>query len=299
MRPRRAWIVAALVMGAGLWTGCETSVDAVSGSDAAFSLFGFFNPLADTQAVRVFPVEGRLVTSGPDALDAVVTSTELETGSQRVWRDSVVQFLDGSFGHVYWSPFRADFGRTYRLEAARSDGAISVAEVQTPPEVTPEARAPEIDFQDVTLPVRVSPEAPRLLRVEVVYYTGKALNDTLAVDRLETVISYDDRVLRESDGWRIPVDLSGDRDVIREAYFARNLFVTAPALLELTFRVMIVNREWSPPGGVFDPEVLAAPGLFSNVERGLGFVGAGYPLALDILPGDDVIKKAGFTVLNR
>ncbi|WP_457654292.1 hypothetical protein [Rhodocaloribacter sp.] len=299
MRPRRAWIVAALVMGAGLWAGCETSVDAVSGSDAAFSVFGFFNPLADTQAVRVFPVEGLLVVSGPDPLDAEVTSTELETGEQRVWRDSVVQFLDGSFGHVYWSPFRAAHERTYRLEVARSDGAASVAEVETPPEVAPGVDVPVIDFRDVTLPVRVPVEAPRLLRVEVVYYTGIALNDTLAVDRLETVIPYDDRVTLEGDGWRIPVDLSGDRDVVREAYFARNIFATAPALLGLTFRVMIVNRAWSPPGGVFDPDVLALPGLFSNVEKGLGFVGAGYPLALDILPDDEVVKQAGFSVLTR
>ncbi len=299
MSRSQAWgIVAALVLSAGVWAGCETSVDAVSRTDAVFSLFGYFNPRADTQAVRVFPIEGSLVVSGPDPLDAEVTSTELETGERRVWQDSVVQFIDGSFGHVYWSAFRPDYERTHRLEVARSDGAAAKAEVEIPPEVVPEVLPPEIDFQDVTLPVRVPPEAPRLLRVEVVYYTGVALNDSVAVDRLETVFSYDDRVTREGDGWRVPVDFSGDRDLIRDAYIERNLFVTAPALISLTFRVMIVNSEWSPPGGLFDPNVLALPGLFSNVENGLGFVGAGYPLEFDLLPAEDVIRQAGFTVFS-
>jgi len=38
--------------------------------------------------------------------------------------------------------------------------------------------------------------------------------------------------------------------------------------------VVMLAEDWAPPGGVFDPEILVQPGVFSNVENGYGFIGS-------------------------
>jgi len=45
-------------------------------------------------------------------------------------------------------------------------------------------------------------------------------------------------------------------------------------LLHIQMRMSSLSREWYTPGGTRDPEVLAAPGVWSNVSYGLGFFGS-------------------------
>ena len=39
-------------------------------------------------------------------------------------------------------------------------------------------------------------------------------------------------------------------------------------------QIRVLDANWDPPGGVFNPEVLAQPGAYSNVENGYGFFGS-------------------------
>ena len=113
-------------------TGCEESVDAVLESEQPFTLYGFLNPRADTQAVRVFPIEPVLAPTRPEGLDAEVQSTNLVTGETVEWTNSVVHYADSTFGHVSYALFRPEYGHTYRFEIARSDGATTMVEVPVP-----------------------------------------------------------------------------------------------------------------------------------------------------------------------
>ncbi len=45
-------------------------------------------------------------------------------------------------------------------------------------------------------------------------------------------------------------------------------------LIALEYDFFVTESGWAPPS--MDPDVLAEPGTFSNVDAGLGFVGAGY-----------------------
>jgi len=50
--------------------------------------------------------------------------------------------------------------------------------------------------------------------------------------------------------------------------------IAGTALVGVGISITVLNVEFDPPGGAFDPEVLAQPGTFTNVENGFGFIGA-------------------------
>ena len=270
--------------------GCESTVEPVTGTDEAFTLYGFFNPLADTQAVRVFPVEERLVRTQPTPIDAALASTDLTDGSAAVWRDSLVLYQSNLFpdtyGHVFYASFRAAYEHTYRLTATRSDGATSAVEVTVPPRVEPELLPFDVQTFAIRMPVRWA-GAPMLNAVEVVYQ--------LIIDDVEVnyVVPYGPEMwTRTADAIVVKVEFADDAQTIRRETRGGRF-----VLLAIEQRALVTNREWDPPGGVYDPEVLVQPGVFSNVEDGFGFVGAGYSAAITWLPEAEIVQQVGFELL--
>ena len=280
-----------------LLAGCEEEVTAVLGTEEPFTLYGVLMPEAERQYVRVFPVEDRLEVARPEPLDAHFTSTDLETGEVRVWRDSLLQEEDGHYTHVFWSPFQAAYGHSYRLEVVRSDGAGARVKVPVPPRVELLPQEPIVDWRDdhplwipVTLPIQAS-GAPFLREIEVQYLCE------FSPGRSERfVISYD-HAKRQIDGeWVVPINLHFDKRTI-QAIARSGGFLNwehGIVLLRMTLTMIVVNEGWDPPGGRFDAEVLAQPGVLQNVENGFGFVGAGYHLHKSWLPAAETIEAAGF-----
>ena len=43
-----------------------------------------------------------------------------------------------------------------------------------------------------------------------------------------------------------------------------------PRFFALVLQVSVLDANWDPPQGVFDPEILAQPGVLSNVKNGFG-----------------------------
>lgn len=284
---RRLVSIALLAVLVATGLGCESAVEPVTGTDEAFTLYGFFNPLADTQAVRVFPVEERLARTQPVPIDAAVASTDLTDGSAAAWQDSLVLYQSNLFpdtyGHVFYAPFQAAYEHTYRLTATRSDGATAAVEVTVPPRVEPELLPFEVQSFAIRMPVRWS-GAPMLNAVEVVYQ--------LVIDGMEVnyVVPYGPETwTRTADAIVVTVQFADDAQTIRRETRGGQF-----VLLAVEQRALVTNREWDPPGGVYDPEVLVQPGVFSNVEGGFGFVGAGYPAAITWLPDADIVQQVGF-----
>lgn len=291
------WIAGLTVclLSAGL-TGCEEAVDPVLGTDRAFTLYGFFNPLSDSQAVRVFPIEGLLEQTRPDPIDAIVTSVDQDTGQRFTWRDSVVTFVEGTVGHVYWAPFRAVYEHAYRIEASRSDGAVTWAEARVPPPVEAVVGEPALQVGEVVIPVDLVGEAPHLIQLQVIYFVSPVSGGN-ATTTVPVAVPYGGREVKIPGGWRIPVSLSRDQEEITNQLLGLRIWTGASALRRIELLVMAVNAEWSPPGGLFDPEVLVQPGTFSNVQNGFGFVGAGFPVSAAWLPDSLTQARAGFVVL--
>ena len=276
--------------------GCDTDVNAVLGTDRVFTLYGVITPQADTQKVLVFPIEGVLRPAQPEPLDARFTSTDMQSGEQRVWRDSLKREDNGQYTHIFWSPFRAEFGRTYRLEVVRSDGATARVDAAVPPfSELVEQETPE-GFPVIT-PILVDGDVPRLLKVEVTYVFRFKDPAAPEAQTKRVVLSYDDKVEQVAGGWVIPVNLSEDFRILRnrllqEGTFDRGFGIRLDQIL---LRLIAASEEWNPPEGVFEAEVLVQPGTLSNVEDGFGFVGAGYRLQHAWLPLPEVIEAAGFS----
>ena len=271
-----------------LFSACEEDVVAVLGTDLPFSMYGVLTPQADTQWVRVFPIEGRLEPAPPGLLDARFTSTDLQTGERRVWNDSLIQEQNKQYAHVFWSPFLTPFDRAYRLEVERSDGAASRVEVVVP--LLTELVMPERTEQaPALLPVFVRGEAPNVIRVEVTYrYRFKT---PLGNDDGEATVSYEGKARRIEDGWVIELTPLSDLRSIQRL-IEQSISVDPEIGLKLTritLRLIVANAAWDPPGATFDPDVLVQPGTLSNVENGFGFVGAGYRLFGTWVPLDTII----------
>lgn len=272
-----------------LVAGCDsTEVDPFLDSDRYFSVYGSIDMQLREQYLRVVPVD-TIFGARPDDIDAIVTTTDLITGEIEVWRDSLFTFDDGRIGHVFISNFRIRAGHTYRLEVERSDGALSWAETTVPLE--PKAIVGE---SIVTSP----PESPlptgfqRIFweglttepyRVDV-YYRYRSIPGNPFID---VAVPYPTESASEdtSQGWEVMVNYSTDRDTLNEAIGGLGL-----RLAGLAMRVVVLADDWVPPGGVWDPEVLSQPGVFSNVNNGFGFFGSAGRYSVEWIPRNREVR---------
>lgn len=271
--------------------GCEEHPNPLVGEDRPFTVYGYLDPLASRQAVRVLPLLDT-IEAGSATIDAQVTSINLTTGEQRQWKDSLITFEDGEMGHVFVSHFTPEYGHDYRLEILRSDGAASSVEVTVPLQVTMMRRPGNVST--LFHYVLQANEKPNIVQADV-KYVGAALQPMANPIFYPVDVSY--RTLEEpvSDGWEITINMQHDYQVIEEAFDQVCLTTEYIRMRSMEFVVFIGNDTWVPPGGAFDEEVLVQPGLFSNIENGYGFFGAGYALHTNPRPSSNARLAAGFS----
>lgn len=264
-------------------TACEEMVDTANTTDFGFTMYGIFNPATDSQAVRIFPIEALLDVTRPEPIDAIVNSIDLTTGEGRAWQDSLTQFSNGEFGHVFWSPFRAEHEHRYRLEVLRSDGVRAEVTTTVPPYTEPEVQEPDTGVFALIAPVSWV-GAPRLIDIRVTYFSNVGNFVRRYGTEQETV----------GDAQVVNVEFRADtREIFLQAAFSR---VSPVVLSRVKIEAVVASDDWIPPGGVFDRNVQVEPGTFSNVTNGFGFVGAGYETSVIWVPSDEVLKAAHFFV---
>ena len=266
-------------------TACDESVEVVLGTEKAFTVYGHLSAHRDTQAVRVYAIDQTIDVVRPDRLDARVESSNLQTGQGYTWRDSIIQFDENHFGHVFWATFRPKYDEIHQLKITRTDGATSSVELQIPPESIPKLTDPIIRADFVHLPI-LWQHAPRLNNIRVQYHTNKGVYS----------FKYGNEQQQVESGQLAQILVYRDvREVFREIF--RTHGATADARLQAIEQTALVsNPEWVPPGNTFSPEVLIEPGIFSNVENGFGFVGAGYEASFYYEVPDSVALAAGFAI---
>lgn len=281
---------------------CETAVDPFVGGAHPYTLWGIVNAGSDTQFVRVFPVENRPGIDRSGGVDAAVTSTDLATGEERAWNRREVVYESGNVGQVFWSAFRPQHGRRYRIEVRRSDGVASTATVTVPPgiEISLDTRS-----ENPRIPVRLSGGAPHLFGAEMVYEaTNVPPSFVFPVGTpipppvfFPVAIPYEVVRSDNEEEWWITIDMGLDVGRLRAAYEANCLITKGNpdiALRRVEFRVIAADEAWIPPGGVFDPDVLVEPDAFSNVENGYGFIGAGEVIRIRWTPVVSLRDRLGF-----
>ncbi len=296
--PARATLVPCVFAALLGLSACEEDVVAVVGTDVPYSIYGVLSPQLDSQWVRIFPVEERLVPATPEPLDVRVVSTDRATGERYDWRDSVIVDFADQYAHVYYAPFQARFGHTYEIAAMRSDGAQSTVEVTVPPEAEIIPQDPVINFASVSQPLLVRGAVPGLVQVEATYTIAYKLANEPDIQSGNIVIPYILRHEETSEGWVVPMALREDFLEVT-ATLAQQVDVgldlrVGIILLSVTLRLIAADAAWDPPGGLFDRDILVQPNVMRNVRNGFGFVGAGYRMEIQWLPPREAIEAAGF-----
>ncbi len=284
-----------LVLTMVLLAGCEETANPFVGIEEPYTLFGYLNPRSDRQQLRVIPI-AQQIGDEPPQIDAAVTSIDLTTGEEVVWRDTYELLSDSTHGHVFTAGFRPAYQTPYRITVRRSDGATSSVSVTTPVDVRV---VPEPNTVPAVLSYRLESDAfPNVVQADMQY---GSLRHQPAASGLPPIffpvsVSYRGKEAEAAGGWRFTVDIRDDYRVIEDTFDAHCLTREYIDVRTMRFVVFVGNDAWLPPGDVFDPEVLAQPGTFSNVVNGFGFVGAGYASSFNAIQPGDVLQAAGFAI---
>ena len=291
-----------ILLTVGLGSGYETDVHPIIGETRSYTLWGVLNTRADTQVVRLFPIDDTPDFDHHSDLDASVSSVDLTTGDRHTWK---YRRRIGASGtkHTFWAPFTPIHGHTYRLDVERSDGALSSAETTVPHsdvEVLIDVRTTTflipvtILGADNVIGVGMTYEATNLPPLDVLPDT----RPEVPVVFFPVSVSYEGSGTRIDGGWLYLINMEEDALDVRLAY-ERNCLVTREnpgiALRSVEFRFIVASEDWVPPGGVFDPEVLVQPGSFSNVTNGYGFLGSGEIYRVRWTPTRILSESLGYT----
>ena len=288
-------LAAVFVLGA-----CEESVDPILDSDRQFTLWGTLDMNADTQFVRVIPIRATLGTEAT-ALEATVTSTDLETGEVVVWRDSVVTFEGGLVGHIFYAPLRVQPLHRYQIDVTAPDRELTTRAVTTVP-ARPEPEVAAEVVQRIT-----TPQGARISARQEIVWRGVA-REPYRIEQWYRFLDNDIFAFRDvllpfeppvsepaaGDAWRVDLNLLGHRLVMDSLISLNN-----KALAGLAMQITVLDDAFVPPGGVFDPDVLVQPGTLSNVENGFGFVGAVGRFSVEWVISDSSARLLDYTPIGE
>lgn len=298
--PHAYWLV---VFAGLLLAGCDDDfIDPFENEDHYFSVYGFLDPAATEHAVRVVPVtrltESFTSLSDPAAtLDARVTSTDLQSGETQRWQHKIKRLTDGSLGHVFYGKFQVRPGRTYRLTVERADGKTTTAETTVPftSQIQTFERGEVVIAsdssvtQEVFLPGIVSPA-----EITVVYFTWN--NGLNGGQNEHNLIPYGRVGERVEGGWRFTIRLTEDTPKVKSMIKVQGQHLV---LDNMAVQVTYLDDNWDPPGGIFDPQVLAQPHTLSNVSNGYGFWGSMGLFRTDWRVGRDFSLLIGYDWFNN
>ena len=292
MRQRVFHATLVLVM-AGSLLACEETVSPIVESHRQLTLYGVLDMNRDTQFVRVIPIRPSLVPQEDGGVDLSFVLTDLSTDERTVFTDSTVYFEDGTVGLVYWAALRVRPGHTYRVEVQpQGSEIVTSAETTLPDQPMPTVELEVVKWVFTTVLYAwqkiiwegISEEP---FAVEV-WYRFFRLSD---FGFLDVKLPYEPLHSRMgSDTWMMDLDLVRDRDSL-----AKKIDLNPSIRLAgIGMTVTLLDDAFKPPGGIFDPEVLAQPGTFSNVTNGFGFLGSVGRYSVEWLIADTTARALGY-----
>ena len=232
---------------------CEQTFEPLKENDRYFfSIYGYLDATADTQWVRVMPIQEQLYPDG-EFPEVTVTLEHLESGEKAVMNDSLFYFGHDIYARNYWSTMPLESAETYRLTAEKTDGNASHATV-TLPEDYP---APIIDTREVVL-VDVD---DGLVDVQSIYIVTPQNSDprVVSVPNVQSTSSASDG------GYEVSISQGTD-----QRYIDRQ--ITGPYSFYIRqIYVAVAGPDWVD-FSVIDDRVIELPDGVSNVNSGLGYL---------------------------
>lgn len=268
----KQWILLLLVLFVTM--GCDTAFEPLVPSEAAFSVYGYLDSDASDQVVRVVPIRNRLQRSYTEA-DLTFETTSIGGDVLLRWTNNLFELPNQEVALGSTGSLRPRSGQSYRLVVEDpSTGRKAEATTSLPPAIPAENLLFSTIYQRDMLWVQnlFLDRVTELHFMEAIYTVRN--RSTSVVDSVS--IAYLGRRagrLVEDRGTEYVLLLQQDADSV---YKALGMVVgnRQLELLRIQMRMSSLSDEWNTPGGTHDPEVLAAPGVWSNVSYGLGFFGS-------------------------
>ena len=182
MTPRPLALAAAAL---AALAGCEVALDPIEDGTRYFTLSGYLDTEADTQWVRVEPLD-LTVAPSDEPIDAEVTL--VGPGGRARFTQRVVR-LGPNPSHLFWTTADVEPGQAYTVEARRPDGATTRARVRTPAPDPPPVLYDGFD----ECPARMTLASTQPVGdAFVTYRVAGAIPRTIRFDRLDKVFRFGD-----------------------------------------------------------------------------------------------------------
>ncbi|MEM6336819.1 MAG: DUF4249 family protein [Bacteroidota bacterium] len=280
-------------------TGCEEGVDPFVDTDRFYTIYGFLDPAADTQFIRVEEIRQLIDPGEPGPIDATVSVTENETGTVYAMQDSLVFFDDGTVGHIFFAPFTPLHGYSYTLDVQRSDGIQATATTTLPEFIraeinNPATRTLSSGGQIITQTVEWDGVDFTPFRVQV-WYRFAGSQPTDAFRDFSIAYTGDQLGNFNEDTWVVRIGLTEDQTFLKEEVIGIPAAQDFPfELYGVGMQVTVPDDQWRPPGGVFDEEILSQPGTLSNVTGGFGFFGSVAQYRAEWTLSEETARQLGY-----
>ena len=266
------WIL--LLLAVYVSMGCEAAFEPLAPTEAAFSVYGYLDSDASDQVVRVVPLRSRLLRAYTEA-DLTYNTSTIGPNGLIPWTNDLYELPNQELALGSTAAFRPRSGQTYRLVVEDPlTGRKAEATTSLPMAIPSENLLFDTIFQRDLLWVQnlFLDKVTEPHFMEAIYTVRN--RSTSVVDSVS--IAYLGRRagrLVEDRGTEYVFLLQQDADSV---YKALGMVVgnRQLELLRIQMRMSSLSDEWKTPGGIRDPEVLAAPGVWSNVSYGLGFFGS-------------------------
>ena len=254
-----------LLSGGLLLGGCTTSFEPLEDGPFAYSLYGVLDAAADTQFIYATPIRPTIDVA-PESLGAVLTAEHLGTGRVLAFRDSLVRFGDGRYGHLLWTAEPIEPDSRYRLDLTRGGAVVSTVLVTVPSWFPPPVFESGLSANPNVIPYAQSIQVELVERLADLHIRYLVRPGPDAPASQSVLISYLDRAQPFEDGWFVAPRMYQD---VRAQTSGCPVLVSAQAV------VAAGGPEWALLDGL-SPGAFVLPDSARNVEGGLGFVGGIY-----------------------
>ncbi len=280
-------------------TSCDESINPILETDRQYTLFGTLDMATDTQFVRVIAIRPTL-TAPDQKLDIIFTSQQAGSDIIHTWTDSIHTFEDGSAGHIFYAPFRVHAGKYYNIAVHKPGSELATtAFTQVPNHLEPSVQQEKLTWVQTTTLVATQ----RILwwsldedPYDIVQWYRFFIFDDYGFVDIRINHQPASKASDTHEGfWETRLDLVRDRDSLLANH--PEMF-TRGFLAGLGMTLTVLDKDWTPPGGVFTAEALGQPGTLSNVVNGFGYIGAVGRFSAEWLIQDTSAITLGYRVLD-
>jgi len=252
---------------------CESEFDPFVNTQSELSAFGYLEAKADTQWIRVIP--GRKTLARPSSYEGHNIRLSMSNGSVVAeFQDTILTASNGYPSLSFYSTQNVDPKSTWNFALTAPgyndvSGQVIVPDMLDPSQMLNDA--PYLydtgDYRQVYYFDKVS----QFFFAEFYYTLRRSRTVNEEYRTIYYPLSTEREILVTDRGLFVTIFHSQDRNKILEYNGVDPLQIYD--LYDAGVRVIFADANWVPVGGVFDPEVLIRPGVFSNLSNGLGFIG--------------------------